>query len=153
MSKLSPPSTDPLEYEDDSYFNMSSIDSALASDISSLSGNSVKTDDLFASVCNHSLSLVNHSLHGRQEEQDLLEEAYERIRSCSPSEVVVIHGDGGTGKTGRVESSTRTQVTDKEGPIASGKLDRISKSVSFSEAFSDLLLCDLMHTCYCANID
>eukprot|EP00545_Synedropsis_sp_CCMP1620_P002321 CAMPEP_0119020876 /NCGR_PEP_ID=MMETSP1176-20130426/24919_1 /TAXON_ID=265551 /ORGANISM="Synedropsis recta cf, Strain CCMP1620" /LENGTH=108 /DNA_ID=CAMNT_0006975371 /DNA_START=33 /DNA_END=355 /DNA_ORIENTATION=+ len=98
--------TDPLEEEEEdpdnddenSYDNMSSIDSAFASEISSLSGDSGQQEvDLFA-------YFRNHSLHGRLEEQDLLQDAYERIRNGAASEVFVIHGDGGAGKTCLVES-------------------------------------------------
>lgn len=140
------PSTDPLEEEEDddddnsSYTNMSSIDSAFASEISSLSGDSGQQEvDLFA-------YFRNHNLHGRQEEQELLQDAYQRI-GISPeahSEVFVIHGDGGCGKTCLVESM-RTKVTDREGFFVSGKFDQIHKSIPFSaisEALSDL--CDLV---------
>jgi hypothetical protein len=117
-----------------------SIDSAMASVISYLSGDSGQQEIyLFA-------SFRNDSLHGRLEEQNLLQDAYERIRTKpgSASELFVIHGDGGAGKTCLVESM-RTKVTDQEGFFVSGTFDQIHKSIPFSaisEALSDL--CDLV---------
>lgn len=108
------------------------------SEISSLSGDSGQRHvNLYA-------YFRNHSLHGREAEQDLLHSAYERIRA-GPSEVIFVHGKEGIGKTCLVESM-REKVTDQEGFFCSGNFDpALTNSVPFSaisEALSDL--CDLV---------
>lgn len=132
------PGTSPPDDESDAVTRIASIESAFESDISSLSGDSGARDSVAV------MSFDNHGIHGRQAERQLLENAFERLQPGAPSEVVVIRGDGGTGKSFLVES-LRAKVTDQEDYFALGKFDQVDKAVPYSaicEAFSDL--CDLI---------
>ena len=137
MRELTPDAC-PLDDDSDAVTKIASIESAFESDISSLSGDSGARHDVVA------MSFNNHGIHGRQTERQLLEDAFDRIQGGAPSELVVIRGDGGTGKSFLAESM-RAKVTNQEGFFAAGKFDQFNRSVPYSaisEAFSDL--CDLV---------
>jgi AAA ATPase domain len=121
--------------EDLSCANLSSIDSCCISEVSSLSGNSGELRD------RSSASFNNHDIYGRDEERRVLESAYERMRSESKSEVILLEGESGTGKTFLVEKFQHSV----ECHFIAGRFDRAVSRIPFSAfiaALSDL--CDLL---------
>lgn len=118
--------------------SLSSFDSDFASEISSLSGDSGKIVDFYA-------SFSEHGLHGRTQETKIIEESYKRIQNGQAAEVILIRGDFGCGKSFLVEAM-RSWVTESNGYFIAGHFDQSENSAPFSaltEALSDL--CDLIN--------
>ena len=84
------------------------------------------------------------TIYGRQQELDLLLEAYTRIAAPrAKSEVMILHGEGGCGKTCLAEAM-RGPISRRGGYFVNGKFDASSKlpHPALVEAFTDL--CDLI---------
>lgn len=83
---------------------------------------------------------------GRNKETQQLREAFSRISAPgAQSEMILIRGSSGTGKTSLVESSLRNHVTKADGFFADAKFEQVRNNVPFP-AFTEVLsdLCDLV---------
>lgn len=96
-------------------------------------------------------------IYGRKREASLLREAFRRVRGVQgsdgkflqrggSSEIVVVHGPSGTGKTKLVEAALCNYAPDIDGCLITGKFNQFSMTgesySALSAAFSDL--CDLL---------
>lgn len=85
-------------------------------------------------------------LVGRDNEVKQLQDAFSRISAeGGPSEVVLLAGSSGSGKTSLIETSLRTQVAKSNGFFVAGKCEQVRTHVPFPALTSVLSdLCDLL---------
>ena len=136
-------------YREDDSDGMSSVtDTVVSISINHISDNSnsvLETND------NNDQSQENDDrsvLFGRSHHISVLRDAWKRVCCCEggSSEIVLIYGKSGTGKTVLVESTLRRHVSNRNGCFVSGKYDQLQHT---GESFSALVaaltdLCDLL---------
>ena len=84
-------------------------------------------------------------LFGREAETNALREAYDRVGEGGSSEIILIEGSPGSGKSALVNQSLRAYAVQNNGYFVEGKFDLLSGAAPFSAisaAFTDL--CDLL---------
>ena len=73
----------------------------------------------------------DHELVGREESLHQLKDAYERIR-VSQSELVLVHGISGSGKSSLINAFVRESVVEQEVLFVSGKFDQLLSHAPFA---------------------
>jgi serine/threonine protein kinase len=89
----------------------------------------------------HSKFQVSKKLYGRELEIDILVDAFERIGK-GKSELMLVHGGPGAGKSSLVSEVGRSIVTRRGGSFISGKFDQFQQSIPYSaiaKAFQELI--------------
>ncbi|MGL5062968.1 MAG: trifunctional serine/threonine-protein kinase/ATP-binding protein/sensor histidine kinase [Microcoleus sp.] len=93
---------------------------------------------------------IPEKLYGREKELEILLAAFERVsqpaanpasKSRSGSEIMLVTGDSGTGKSSLVKEIQKS-ITEKRGYFISGKFDRLQQNIPYSalvRAFQELL--------------